>query len=490
MKKILLSASLLMLSTAAFAVTDGFTYEVKNGLTCENLWVFDENHVGDDFRNSNLFEGVAGIGKTARTATTDGKIIYVAVSVNSADQPAMLERFDVQTGEHLTPLNLTLDGAAFAGTLVANQVGFDEYGHLYVASYDATTDRTDVSYKVYIVDQETGALTNVGFLDFDKGKDRIDYCDVIGDLTGVEANCSILAVGSGDGSSKECYWWYLPQGETEWEGGWEGDFWIKIDETYPADQTQFSYGSMAKMVRDGSATGDLNLFYIDGFTTLPALYQNDGSMLDNIGNASFMGGEDVKSGVYPVPSSGTNGLTEAAVGDQKLFIYSLCQANDGEFGARAVIASIDADMTLESLVPMWKIPGGELGLGNTSDGGNRIHCLDRVVLPDDESGKSAMLLVTFKSYAGLGVYRIAEEGYVPTQGSVAENTVAAAADIRVNGDVIAVSETAESIEVYNVAGQKVAQVENASEIAAPATGLYIVKAVVEGAPVVKKVIVK
>ena len=307
-------------------------------------------------------------------------------------------------------------------------------------------------------------------------------------LTGVEANCSILAVGSGDGSSKECYWWYLPQGETEWEGGWEGDFWIKIDETYPADQTQFSYGSMAKMVRDGSATGDLNLFYIDGFTTLPALYQNDGSMLDNIGNASFMGGEDVKSGVYPVPSSGTNGLTEAAVGDQKLFIYSLCQANDGEFGARAVIASIDADMTLESLVPMWKIPGGEKGLGETSDLGNRIHCLDRVVLPEDENGKSAMLLVTFKCYAGLGVYRIAEEGYNP-QGSVEENFVANA-DIRVNGDVIAVSETAESIEVYNVAGQKVAQVENASEIAAPATGLYIVKAVVEGAPVVKKVIVK
>ncbi|HIR37263.1 MAG TPA: T9SS type A sorting domain-containing protein [Candidatus Limisoma gallistercoris] len=487
MKKILLSASMLMLSAAAFAVTDGATYETINGLTCENLWVFDEQHTGDAFKASALFDGAtagSGVGRSARTATTDGKIIYIGHSAETA----VLERFDINTGEMLEPLALKLDGAAYAGTLAANQVGFDEYGHLYVASYDATTDRTDVSYKVYIVNQETGDLTSVGFLDFDKGKDRIDYCDVIGDLTGVEANCSILAVGSGDGSSKECYWWYLPQGETEWEGGWEGDFWIKIDETYPADQTQFSYGSMAKMVRDGSATGDLNLFYIDGFTTLPALYQNDGSMLDNIGNASFMGGEDVKSGVYPVPSSGTNGLTEAAVGDQKLFIYSLCQANDGEFGARAVIASIDADMTLESLVPMWKIPGGEKGLGETSDLGNRIHCLDRVVLPEDENGKSAMLLVTFKCYAGLGVYRIAEEGYNP-QGSVEENFVANA-DIRVNGDVIAVSETAESIEVYNVAGQKVAQVENASEIAAPATGLYIVKAVVEGAPVVKKVIVK
>ena len=129
-------------------------------------------------------------------------------------------------------------------------------------------------------------------------------------------------------------------------------------------------------------------------------------------------------------------------------------------------------------------------MGDVSDGGNRIHCLDRVVLPEDANGKSAILLVTFKSYAGLGVYRIAEEGYDPTNLGGVEENVVAAANITVNGDVIAVSETAETIEVYNVAGQKVAQVENTTEVAAPATGLYIVKAVVDGAPVVKKVIVK
>ena len=489
MKKILLSASLLMLSTAAFAVTDRATYETINGLTCENLWVFDHNHTTEAFAASALFDGEtsgSGVGKSARTATTDGKIIYVGHSAETA----VLERFDLQTGEMLEPLALKLDGAAYAGTLAANQVGFDEYGHLYVASYDATTDRTGVSYKVYIVNQETGDLTSVGFLDFDGGKDRIDYCDVIGDLTGAEANCTILAVGSGDKSTKECYCWYLPQGETEWEGGWEGDFWIKIEETYPADQTGFSYGSMAKMVRDGSASGDLNLFYIDGFTTLPALYQNDGSMLDNIGYAEFMGAEDASSGVYPVPSAGTNGVAEAAVGNQNLFIYTLCQANDGEKGARAVVAAVDETMSLASAEPMWKIPGGEAGLGDVSDGGNRIHCLDRVVLPEDANGKSAILLVTFKSYAGLGVYRIAEEGYDPTNLGGVEENVVAAANITVNGDVIAVSETAETIEVYNVAGQKVAQVENTTEVAAPATGLYIVKAVVDGAPVVKKVIVK
>lgn len=78
-------------------------------------------------------------------------------------------------------------------------------------------------------------------------------------------------------------------------------------------------------------------------------------------------------------------------------------------------------------------------------------------------------------------YKISKPGSV-------ESNVAAAANITVNGDVIVVSEVAESIEVFNVAGQKVAEARNASEVAAPATGAYIVKAVVAGAPVVKKVI--
>lgn len=37
MKKFLLSASMALVAGSAFAVTDGQTYEVKNGLTCENV---------------------------------------------------------------------------------------------------------------------------------------------------------------------------------------------------------------------------------------------------------------------------------------------------------------------------------------------------------------------------------------------------------------------------------------------------------------------
>ena len=52
--------------------------------------------------------------------------------------------------------------------------------------------------------------------------------------------------------------------------------------------------------------------------------------------------------------------------------------------------------------------------------------------------------------------------------------------------MISVNE-ASSIEVYNMAGQKVVEA-NASQVAAPAAGAYIVKANVNGNAVVEKVI--
>ena len=134
---------------------------------------------------------------------------------------------------------------------------------------------------------------------------------------------------------------------------------------------------------------------------------------------------------------------------------------------------------------LWTVPAD--GLGQTSDSGTRVHAITTAALPDDAAGKQAMYLMTFKCFNGLGVYRIAEEGYNP-QGAVATTSIAKA-NITVNGDVITVSAPA-TIEVYNVAGQKVAQANNATQVVAPANGLYVVKATVNGEKVVKKVIVK
>lgn len=469
MKKLLLSASMLMLAGAsAFAVTDGQTYESIDGFNCENLWVFDRFHAEEAYMGNPIAS------KNARTATTDGTTIYVGLS----GETATIEKFDLKTGAYLGSLALTKGGEAFSGTLAVNQVGFDEYGHFYAATYSANS-KGDGQYEVYTVDLTTGAVTSVGDLFFDGGLGRIDYCDVIGDITGVEANATVMAVTCA-ADNMNVFKWVREKGSDEWMGGWTGQATfqaIEAGQTYPNGITGFSTGSVLKIVRDGSKSGNVNMFYIDGFTSAPALYGSDGAMIDNISNADLKKTDKetgVTTGTVPEPALGTNGIAEGSVGKTNLMIYSEGQY-DAPHKCQAVITTVDENMSFESMKPLWIVPAD--GLGQTTDG-VRVHSL--FCLPQKDG---SALLLTFKCYNGMGVYKITKKG----DDSV-ESNVVAAANITVNGDVIAVSEVAESIEVFNVAGQKVAEARNASEVAAPATGAYIVKAVVAGAPVVKKVI--
>lgn len=469
MKKLLLSASMLMLAGAsAFAVTDGQTYESIDGFNCENLWVFDRFHAEEAYMGNPIAS------KNARTATTDGTTIYVGLS----GETATIEKFDLKTGAYLGPLALTKGGEAFSGTLAVNQVGFDEYGHFYAATYSANSEGNG-QYEVYTVDLTTGAVTSVGDLFFDGGLGRIDYCDVIGDITGVEANATVMAVTCA-ADNMNVFKWVREKGSDEWMGGWTGQATfqaIEAGQTYPNGITGFSTGSVLKIVRDGSKSGNVNMFYIDGFTSAPALYGSDGAMIDNISNADLKKTDKetgVTTGTVPEPALGTNGIAEGSVGKTNLMIYSEGQY-DAPHKCQAVITTVDENMSFESMKPLWIVPAD--GLGQTTDG-VRVHSL--FCLPQKDG---SALLLTFKCYNGMGVYKITKKG----DDSV-ESNVVAAANITVNGDVIAVSEVAETIEVFNVAGQKVAEARNASEVAAPATGAYIVKAVVAGAPVVKKVI--
>lgn len=469
MKKLLLSASMLMLAGAsAFAVTDGQTYESIDGFNCENLWVFDRFHAEEAYMGNPIAS------KNARTATTDGTTIYVGLS----GETATIEKFDLKTGAYLGSLALTKGGEAFKGILAVNQVGFDEYGHFYAATFSANS-LGDGQYEVYTVDLTTGAVTSVGDLFFDGGLGRIDYCDVIGDITGAEANATVMAVTCA-ADNMNVFKWVREKGSNEWMGGWTGQATfqaIEAGQTYPNGITGFSTGSVLKIVRDGSKSGNVNMFYIDGFTSAPALYGSDGAMIDNISNADLKKTDKetgVTTGTVPEPALGTNGIAEGSVGKTNLMIYSEGQY-DAPHKCQAVITTVDENMSFESMKPLWIVPAD--GLGQTTDG-VRVHSL--FCLPQKDG---SALLLTFKCYNGMGVYKITKKG----DDSV-ESNVVAAANITVNGDVIAVSEVAETIEVFNVAGQKVAEARNASEVAAPATGAYIVKAVVAGAPVVKKVI--
>lgn len=81
------------------------------------------------------------------------------------------------------------------------------------------------------------------------------------------------------------------------------------------------------------------------------------------------------------------------------------------------------------------------------------------------------------------VYYNAPSGVESITVNGSENT-----QFTITDGVIEVGDTAQLIEVYNVAGQKVAEAHNASTIPAPAAGAYIVKAIINGKEITGKVI--
>lgn len=474
MKKLLLCATAAILSSgSAFAVTDGQTYAETNKIKCENLWIVDRNH------NSAVYESLPIANVNARTACLGNGVIYVGNS--AADEPeyvdeagarlevASLDTYSLEDGSPLGRIKLTLDGARYTGRLCANQVGVDSYGNLWVAP--AVFSFTN-GYKVYSVDPATGAMTLRAKLDMDKDA-RIDYCDLIGDITLAEAKCTIMAAGSGVST---VYRWAAEQGGNaeSFGGNWDGiDNSVNFLDFYPEGQTIWGVAPSTKIVLGVDDTAyNADLFYIDGFTTVPTLYSSTQYISSSFAEAPEL-----------APAAGCNGVAEFTLMGKSFVTYPMNQYDGPNGGCESNICELGPETTFAGMTKYWHVPAN--GMGLTTDGGTRIHSLCREIVTDSE-GHEGVLLMTFKCFNGFGVYLIADKNY---NGSGVENTVIGSnATITVSGNVITVSEEASEIAIFNLAGQTVAKVSNATEISAPVAGAYIVKAMVAGAPVVKKVV--
>ncbi|MDD2961125.1 MAG: T9SS type A sorting domain-containing protein [Muribaculaceae bacterium] len=480
MKKILLLASVALLGvSSAYAGKDNNTYAASNGLTCNNVWIIDRKHAPEEYAAS----VPAGVSAKYRTAALYNKVVYVGSSL--ADDPAVVDKdgnmvdvagvdkFDMTTGAYLGKLKVTLDGVRISGQLCANQVGVDSFGNLWIAPYIASNNS---KYKVYSVDKETGAATLQAELTLDLDG-RIDYCDVIGDITRTNAKCVVMAAAAPPASTAVTYRWISEQGAAEWTGGWDGDNSLTIQDLYPAEQTAWSYAPTAKLVLgDDEATAyDGHLFYLDGFTTYPTLYDESGSIVDSFENAPDC-----------VPqNAGVNGVAEFAIAGRNFIVYGNNQ-HTGENGGNEIwVAEMGEGMQFAGMKQVWMIPADGMNPDLTSDGGTRVHSIARELVTD-ATGKEGVYLLTYKCNAGFGVYLIAQEGFAA---GVESTTIGEGATINVANGLITVSAEASEIVVFNAQGQLVAKANNASEIAAPAVaGAYIVKATVAGATVAKKVV--
>lgn len=397
MKKLLLFALLVASTVAsAWAVTDGVNYERVNGIGIKNMWIQDRAHTADVWSNRPYCN------TSARTAVMNDGFIYIARSnANTVIQgtdtlsQSVIYKVDAANGELVKELQLTLDGNIYGGaTLSSNTVGVDNFGHLYMAPFSSNLATVQ---PVYLVDKETGELTFVAELDKGDALQRCDYIDVMGDLTLEEAECNIMSVGA---SSEYIYRWHADQGG-EWEGGFDGDPYLAIIDFYPETVTQWGYAPVAKMIlgedEDNRYSGEL--FYIDGFSSSPILYDVTGTLVESF--------EEVDPECLPM-DVGANGVCEFTLDGRNFIVYVAAQytgvdeATMINKACQVYICELGEGMTMAGMQRYWMVPDE---LGAVSDGGTRVQSMN-VEYGVDAEGNEEVTLFIFKCYNGMAVYKI------------------------------------------------------------------------------------
>ena len=397
MKKLLL---LLLVSTSAvasaWATTDGVKYEPVNDINIVNLWIQDRAHTPEVWSNKPYCN------TSARTSVMTNGYIYISrtnantviLGTDTLSQ-SVVYKLDAANGEMVKELPLTLDGAIYGNTtLNANTVGVDNFGHLYISPY---TSELATEQPVYLLDGETGELTLVASLDKGDALARCDYIDVMGDLTREEAECNIMTVGA---SSELIYRWHAEQGE-DFEGGFEGDSYLAILDFYPETVTQWGYAPVVKMIlgedEDTRYSGDL--FYVDGFSSSPILYDVTGTMVDNF--------ENVDPAFWPM-DVGANGVCEFTLEGRNFIVFVAAQytgvdeATMINKACQVYICELGDGMSLGGMQRYWMVPDQ---LGAVSDGGTRVQSMNVEYSTDDE-GNEEVTLYIFKCYNGMAVYKI------------------------------------------------------------------------------------
>jgi len=387
----------LLLNLQPPTITDGVEYDVINGIGIKNLWIQDREHSPEIWTNQPYCN------TNARTAVLNDGFIYIArsnanvvvVGTDTLTQ-SVIYKVDATNGELIETLPLTLNGEIYGGAVLsANSIGVDNFGHLYLTSY---TSAIAIEWPIYLVDKESGEMSLVASLDKGEVICRCDYIDVMGDLTREQAECNIMAAGA---SSEYIYRWHADQG-SDFEGGFNGDPYLAIEDFYPKTVANWGYMPIVKMIeqpsnKESRYSGEQ--FFVDGYYTAPAIYNKSGNLIESF--------ENVYPELHPW-DVGANGVCEFKFGGRTFVAYVLAQylgydVYSGHNRACQVnICELGEGNTLGNMQHCWMVPDA---LGTITDGGTRIECIN-AEHGYDQYGNEEITLFIYKCYNGMAVYKI------------------------------------------------------------------------------------
>ena len=308
-------------------------------------------------------------------AARDGIMYFINRETKS------IVRVDGKTGDMLDPIVLkgdhlfqkvskvdTIEGVptpvyADATTLPYNDIKFDQAGNCLIGCCISAATSCQ-PFMIYTVDLATGECTeliNDNLWDnpgLDSIKFRFDAFGVAGDVTKDGVVMAADANGSWD-----VFRWIIKDGKAA-----EGEkVSVLID---PAvDQSLYvkaaGYGT-APQIFPQNAKG--NLFYVDGFNTLPMLFYSNGNeanLIDDFINVPT-GVTAGRNGEVITMNANFNGLIEFQLGDEYFLLMVAANNTHSVPTTYGLFKFADADRQFEGLTPLWYFP--HAGLGTTTIG--------------------------------------------------------------------------------------------------------------------------
>ena len=410
---------------------DPYNYPTRHDkYNLKNRWVI-----------SNVMENFAanapgGDQKVRGMAAKDGIMYFI-------NQNGTIVRVDGKTGEMLQPITITgehlfeqegEDGAwSSAVTFGYNDIKFDSEGNCLITGLPTSSAQR---FMVYEVDLETGAATEVinerlaDNPDFEGVTARFDAMGVNGDIHG---NACVMAACAGGGL--DVFRWLIIDGEAQPaelismlisketdDYKWDISGWGTAPQIFPQDEV-------------GS------LFYVDGNTATPMLFDEGGMLVDDFINCP------AGLRVWNNPGDTTDlkadlcGLQEFQVGDEYFMVMIGTHTPSTPPQAFALYKFADEGRAFEGMEPLWYFPAD--GLGGASNG-------VRTAVPTVEVEGNKATIYLYAQNNGYAVYEFTV-GDAETAVEDVEATEIGARKVIENGQVFVIKNGVK----YNVLGAEV-----------------------------------
>ena len=373
-------------------VKDTYAYPQRAGkYNLKNQWVIsvvEENYAANKPGGTGFVRGMAA---------KDGIMYFINRETES------IVRVDGATGDMLDPIKITGDHLfqvenvdeatgetswSDGVTLKFNDIKFDSEGNCLISGCITSQNQY---FMVYEVDLETGAATLVVSEKLGDNPDyaeiacRFDAFGVNGDIHG---NACIMAADAT--GTWNVYRWLVEDGVVG-----QGEL-ISIllepesDESLAINAAGFG---TAPQIFPQDELG--SLFYVDGFNTLPMLFDEGGMLVEDFIKCPHGTALWNNEGDTTTLHTGLNGIQEFQVGDEYFFVMIATHTPSTPPSAFGLYKFADEARSFDGIEPLWYFPAN--GLGNASNG-----CRTAVPSVEVEGNKATIYL--YANDNGYGVY--------------------------------------------------------------------------------------